>query len=242
MKKITCLIVDDEPLALDLLESYIQKTPFLELKGKCSSAVEAMESLMNDPVELLFMDIQMPELNGLKLAHAVPKRTKVIFCTAFKEYALEGFKADALDYLVKPFDYDTFLKAAEKAKTWFEMSYGKSGVGEGKSSEPEFFFVKSDYKQRKIELDDILYFEGLKDYVKIWVKNEKLPILTLMTLKKIAAELPKRRFMRVHRSYIVALDKIQMIERGQIVIDKARITVADPYKDEFQAFLDSNRI
>ncbi|MEP4534007.1 MAG: LytTR family DNA-binding domain-containing protein [Cyclobacteriaceae bacterium] len=236
--KITCIIVDDEPMALNLVESYVEKTPFLELKQKCSSAIEAMEFLKNEPVDLLFLDIQMPDLTGLEFSKMLPKDSRVIFTTAFDQYALEGFKVDALDYLLKPFDYAEFLAAANKANTWFELVKGKNQPIV--SDEKEFLFVKSEYKQLRIRLTDVLYFEGLKDYIKIWLKDNPKPILTLMSLKKLEDELPQSKFMRVHRSFIVALDNIEVIERHQIIINKQRITVSEQYKPNFLAFVNNN--
>ncbi|MEP0365593.1 MAG: LytTR family DNA-binding domain-containing protein [Cyclobacteriaceae bacterium] len=236
--KITCIIVDDEPMALNLVESYVEKTPFLELKQKCSSAIEAMEFLKNEPVDLLFLDIQMPDLTGLEFSKMLPKDSRVIFTTAFDQYALEGFKVDALDYLLKPFDYAEFLAAANKANTWFELVKGKNQPIV--SDEKEFLFVKSEYKQLRIRLTDVLYFEGLKDYIKIWLKDNPKPILTLMSLKKLEDELPQSKFMRVHRSFIVALDNIEVIERHQIIINKQRITVSEQYKPHFLAFVNNN--
>ncbi|MBB5268290.1 DNA-binding LytR/AlgR family response regulator [Algibacter amylolyticus] len=238
--KITCVIVDDEPMALNLVENYVQKTPFLELKQKCSSAIEAMEFLKNAPVDLLFLDIQMPDLTGLEFSKMLPKETRVVFTTAFDQYALEGFKVEALDYLLKPFDYAEFLAAANKANTWFELKKGKQQnvVSEAK----EFLFVKSEYKQLRIKLADVLYFEGLKDYIKIWLKDNPKPILTLMSLKSLEAELPETQFMRVHRSFIVALKNIDVIERSQIIINKQRITVSEQYKPKFLEFINSNSL
>lgn len=236
--KITCIIVDDEPMALNLVESYVEKTPFLELKQKCSSAIEAMEFLKNEPVDLLFLDIQMPDLTGIEFSKMLPKSSRVIFTTAFDQYALEGFKVDALDYLLKPFDYAEFLAAANKANTWFELVKGKNQPIV--SDEKEFLFVKSEYKQLRIRLTNVLYFEGLKDYIKIWLKDNPKPILTLMSLKKLEDELPQSKFMRVHRSFIVALDNIEVIERHQIIINNQRITVSEQYKPNFLAFVNNN--
>ena len=201
--KITCVIVDDEPMALNLVESYVEKTPFLDLKQKCSSAIEAMEFIKNNPVDLLFLDIQMPDLTGIEFSKMLPKETRVIFTTAFDHYALEGFKVEAIDYLLKPFDYAEFLAAANKAATWFELVKGKKQSV--LSEEKEFLFVKSEYKQLRIKLADVLYFEGLKDYIKIWLKDNPKAILTLMSLKSLEEELPETQFMRVHRSFIVSL-------------------------------------
>lgn len=238
--KITCVIVDDEPMALNLVESYVEKTPFLELKSKCSSAIEAMEFLKTTPVDLVFLDIQMPDLTGIEFSKMLPKDTRVIFTTAFDQYALEGFKVEALDYLLKPFDYAEFLVAANKASTWFSLVKGKQELVI--SDEKEFLFVKSEYKQLRIKLADVLYFEGLKDYIKIWLKDNPKAILTLMSLKSLEEELPETQFMRVHRSYIVSLKYIEVIERSQIIINTHRITVSDHYKPKFLEFINRNSL
>ncbi|WP_216785565.1 LytTR family DNA-binding domain-containing protein [Cellulophaga sp. HaHaR_3_176] len=238
--KITCVIVDDEPMALNLVESYVEKTPFLELKQKCSSAIEAMEFIKEQSVDLLFLDIQMPDLTGIEFSKMLPKETRVVFTTAFDQYALEGFKVEALDYLLKPFDYAEFLGAANKANAWFSLVKGKqqSIVSEKK----EFIFVKSEYKQLRIKLADVLYFEGLKDYIKIWLKDNSKPILTLMSLKSLQEELPESEFLRVHRSFIVSLKNIEEIERSQIIINNQRITVSEQYKPAFTAYINSNSL
>ncbi|MGB5418239.1 LytR/AlgR family response regulator transcription factor [Algibacter sp.] len=239
-QKITCIIVDDEPMALNLVESYVKKTPFLVLKKKCSSAIEAMEFVKANPIDLLFLDIQMPDLTGLEFSKMLPKETRVIFTTAFDQYALEGFKVEALDYLLKPFDYAEFLTAANKANTWFELVKGKQQTL--LSEEKEFLFVKSEYKQLRIKLADVLYFEGLKDYIKIWLKDNPKAILTLMSLKTLEEELPETQFMRVHRSFIVSLKNIDVIERSQIIINKQRITVSENYKPKFLEFINNNSL
>ena len=238
--KITCIIVDDEPLALNLVENYVEKTPFLLLKKKCSSAIEAMEFIENESVDLLFLDIQMPDLTGIEFSRMLSKKTRVIFTTAFDQYALEGFKVEALDYLLKPFDYAEFLAAANKASTWFNLVKGKKQVL--LSEEKEFIFVKSDYKQMRIKLADVLYFEGLKDYIKIWLKDNPKPILTLMSLKSFQEELTETQFLRVHRSFIVSLNNIELIERSQIIINNQRITVSEQYKQKFMEFVNRNSL
>ena len=238
--KITCVIVDDEPMALNLVETYVKKTPFLVLKEKCSSAIEAMEFIKTEPVDLLFLDIQMPDLTGIEFSKMLPKETRVIFTTAFDQYALEGFKVEALDYLLKPFDYAEFLAAANKASNWFSLVKGKSKTKV--SEEKEFLFVKSEYKQLKINLDEVLYFEGLKDYIKIWLKGQPKAILTLMNLKSLEEELPKDKFMRVHRSFIVSLQAIDVIERSQIIIRDQRITVSENYKPDFLDYIAKNSL
>ena len=237
--KISCLIVDDEPMALNLVESYVLKTTFLHLVKKCSSGIQALAYLDEERVDLIFLDIQMPDLTGLQLAKVLPKSTRIIFTTAFDQYAIDGFKAQALDYLLKPFDYAEFLGAANKAKEYFDLigNQGKKG-----SAEKDFIFVKSEYRQLKIELKDILYIESLKDYVKIYLKEISKPILTIMSLKVLEEELDKDRFMRVHRSFIVALYNIDVIERSQIVINKQRITISDQYKANFLEFVANNSL
>ncbi|WP_216352835.1 LytR/AlgR family response regulator transcription factor [Cellulophaga omnivescoria] len=238
--KITCVIVDDEPMALNLVESYVNKTPFLSLKAKCNSAIEAMEFIKEQPVDLLFLDIQMPDLSGIEFSKMLPKNTRVVFTTAFDQYALEGFKVEALDYLLKPFDYAEFLVAANKASTWFSLI--KEKKQSNVSNQKEFLFVKSEYKQLRIKLADVLYFEGLKDYIKIWLKNNPKPILTLMSLKSLEEELPETNFMRVHRSFIVSLKNIDVIERSQIIINDQRITVSEQYKPRFLEFITNNSL
>lgn len=226
-----CAIVDDEPLALSLLESYVNKTPFLELAGKYSSAVQAMKELSGKHVDLLFLDIQMPELNGLEFSKMVDPNTRIIFTTAFGQYAIDGYKVNALDYLLKPISYVDFLQAANKAVQWFELL-------QQPKEEIQSIFVKSDYKLVQIELKKILYIEGLKDYIKIYEEDSAKPILSLMSMKAMEELLPSSRFMRVHRSYIVQKDKIRIIDRGRIVFGKNYIPISDSYKQAFQDFLD----
>lgn len=233
------MIVDDEPMALNLVENYVLKTPFLQLVQKCNSGLEALSYLNEEKVDLIFLDIQMPDLTGLQLAKVLPKSTRIIFTTAFDQYAIEGFKVEALDYLLKPFDYSEFLSASNKAREWFELIQNQE---KATPKNTEFLFVKSEYKQIKIILNDVLYFEGLKDYIKIWLKNNSKPILTLMSLKTLEEELSSDKFMRVHRSFIVALDNIDTIERSQIVINKQRITVSDQYKQQFSDFITRNSL
>lgn len=238
--KIACLIVDDEPMALSLMEDYVAKIPFLELKGKCSNAFQALEKIHEEKIDVLFLDIQMPELNGIELSRTISKNTRVVFTTAFDQYALDGFKVDALDYLLKPYNFEEFYNAALKAKEWFDLVAHASTVDQ--KEETEYIFIRSDYKQLKIMLDDILYIEGLKDYVKIWLENEDRPVLTHSSLKKLEEELPSNKFMRVHRSFIIALDKIEAIERSQAIINKQYIPVADQFKQKFQDFIGRNSL
>ena len=235
MKKISCLIVDDEPLALKLVEGYVNKTPFLELKGTCASAIEAMGFLENEAIDLLFLDIQMPDLNGIEFSKMLKKGPRVIFTTAFEQYALQGYKVDALDYLLKPFNYEEFLKAALKAKDWFLISE----QAKQKDNQLKEIFVKSEYKLVKITLDEVLFFEGLKDYVKIHFDNQEKAVMSLMSLKTLEEQLPESQFLRVHRSFIVNLSRIETIERSRIIFGKNMIPVADNYKEKFQQFIAS---
>jgi two-component system, LytTR family, response regulator len=229
---IRCLLVDDEPLALDLLEGYVAKTPSMQLAGRCSSAFQAMEMLEKTEVDLMFLDIQMPGLTGLEFTRSLSSGPKVIFTTAFEQYALEGFKVNALDYLLKPVSYPEFLNSVNKAKRWFDQTE-KATSPETRNS----IFVKSDYKLVQVEFSSILYIEGLKDYVKIHLEGIDKSILSLMSMKSFEENLPEARFMRVHRSFIVNLDKIHTIERNRIVFGKEYIPISENYKENFQRFV-----
>ena len=236
------MVVDDEPLAAQLLGDYVRQTPFLSLEGICSSAVEAFSMWQEHPADLLFLDIQMPQMNGLELSRTLGERSRVIFTTAFEQYALEGFRADALDYLLKPISYADFLTAANKAFEWFELKRRSVGKPSPAEAGPGSIFVKTEYRLRQIELDKILYIEGLKDYVKIYVEDEPRPVLSLISLKTLEEQLPAERFVRVHRSYIVQPSKIRIIERGRIVFGKTYIPVSDGYKEAFYAFLEARSL
>jgi len=239
---LTCAIIDDEPLAISLLESYVNKTPFLELKGTYNSALNALSILTNEPVDLLFLDIQMPELSGLEFSHILETDTRIIFTTAFDQYALDSYKVNALDYLLKPISYADFLKSSNKALQWYEMAR-KSPVKPSientatEKEEMESIFIKTEYKLVQVELSKILYIEGLKDYVKIYIDGEQRPILSLMSMKTMEEQLPSNRFIRVHRSFIVQPEKIKVIERNRIVFGKEYIPISDSYKDKFYEFL-----
>lgn len=240
---LTCAIIDDEPLAISLLESYVNKTPFLELKGKYSSAVNALPVLTNSPVDLLFLDIQMPELSGLEFSRILDADTRIIFTTAFNQYALDSYKVNALDYLMKPISYPDFLASVNKAVQWYEMVRKVSVNPLKNEDEPdekeeiESIFIKTEYKLLQVELRKILYIEGLKDYVKIFVEDEPHPVLSLMSMKSLEEMLPANRFIRVHRSFIVQPEKIKVIERNRIVFGKEYIPISDSYKDKFYEFL-----
>ncbi|MCL3852390.1 MULTISPECIES: LytTR family DNA-binding domain-containing protein [Parabacteroides] len=240
--KLTCAIIDDEPLAISLLESYVNKTPFLCLAGKYNSAVNALPILSKEPVDLLLLDIQMPELSGMEFSRILEADTRIIFTTAFSQYALDSYKVNALDYLLKPISYPDFLKSANKALQWYELLRNNTmepavvpPVQE--KNEIESIFIKTEYKLMQIELRKILYIEGLKDYVKIFVEGEPHPILSLVSMKTMEDMLPANRFIRVHRSFIVQPEKIKVIERNRIVFGKEYIPISDNYKQKFMEFL-----
>jgi two-component system LytT family response regulator len=235
--KLKCIAIDDEPLALQQVAAYVQKMPYLELVGQCSSAFQALELLETQPVDLMFVDINMPDLNGLEFVKSLTQKPLLIFTTAYSEYALEGFKVDALDYLLKPFSFSEFSKAAGKAHTQFELM---QNAPEKLESYDEFLFIKSEYKLLRVNLDDIEFIEGMKEYVRIHITGQK-PIMTLLSMKSLEEKLPSGKFMRVHRSYIVNLEKVTTVERMTIVFgDKHRIPISDNYKEKFQAFLDKS--
>lgn len=248
--KLTCAIIDDEPLAISLLESYVNKTPFLSLAGKYNSAVNALPILSKEPVDLLFLDIQMPELSGMEFSRILEANTRIIFTTAFGQYALDSYKVNALDYLLKPISYPDFLKSANKALQWYELvrkenaneaahedEAGTDGLRAASVTEFESIFIKTEYKLMQVDLHKILYIEGLKDYVKIFVEDEPHPILSLMSMKSLEEMLPASRFVRVHRSFIVQPEKIKVIERNRIVFGKEYIPISDNYKQKFMEFL-----
>ncbi|HJG76383.1 LytR/AlgR family response regulator transcription factor [Phocaeicola barnesiae] len=240
-----CALVDDEPLALSLLESYVRKTDSLELCGSYSSAIQAMKSLPEHPVDLLFLDIQMPELNGLEFSRMVSDNTRIIFTTAFEQYAIDGYRVNALDYLLKPISYNDFIEAVNKALQWFELrkkAETPDSVQTSLLTDSNHIYVKSDYKIVQIELDKILYIEGLKDYIKIYTEDNPRPILSLTSMKTMEEKLPSNRFIRVHRSYIVQKQKIKIIDKGRIVFGKEYIPVSDSYKQELQNYVNEHII
>lgn len=232
--KIRCAIVDDEPLAVNLLKSYVEKTPFLELIKCYNSAISAKAGLEEEPVDLLFLDIQMPELSGIEFAKMVDEDTRIIFTTAFSQYAVEGFKANAIDYLLKPISYDDFLKAAEKAQGVLQKK-------EEKKPNREFMFVKSEYRVVRIDISKITYIEGLKDYVKIYQEDKPKPVLTLMSMKALEDFLPEG-FRRVHRSYIVQLSKMEVIERSRILFGNNDVPISDSNREFIQQYINENSI
>jgi DNA-binding LytR/AlgR family response regulator len=236
--KISCIAIDDEPLAVKKISAYIQKTPFLELVAECRSAFEAMEIIRNRPVQLLFIDINMPDLNGLEFVKSLTEKPYVVFTTAYSEYAVEGFQVDAADYLLKPITYSSFLKAAGKVKNLIDLT--ANSHKESIRATVSHLFVKSDYKLIRIELDDIKYVESQHEYIKFHLINSA-PVMTQLSMKAIEEQLPSDRFMRVHRSFIVNLKRISVIERNRIVFDgNVYIPVSDQYKEKFQDYIDGN--
>jgi two-component system LytT family response regulator len=233
--KIKCLAIDDEPLALKQIGAYIAKTPFFETVALCSGALEALQNVQNGEVDLMFVDINMPDLNGMDFVKSLEKKIPVIFTTAYSEYAIEGFQVDALDYLLKPISYAQFLKSANKAKTWFDLNTKTPEILQPTN---DYLFVKAEHRLIRIHLADIKYIEGSNEYIVIHLLKEK-PVTTLMRMKNIESELPENLFMRVHRSFIVNLAQVKVIERNRIIFDeKIYIPIGDQYKENFQKFLD----
>ncbi len=234
---ISCMIVDDEPLAVKLLESFVAKTPELELLGSFTDSVEAINAIKEQQPNLLFLDIQMPDLNGMELAHMIPSETRVIFTTAFKEYAFESYEVKALDFLLKPIRYNKFMESVEKAREWFTVqeSAPSANITSAKS-----VFLKVDGEYQQIAFSQILYVCGMKDYVMFHLEDVRKPLITHLTMKSVEDMLPSQQFMRVNRSYIVALDKIRKVDRNDcIYIGDEIIHVTDAFKDTFNQFLQS---
>ncbi len=232
-----CIAIDDEPLALGQIKSYIERIPFLELVNACQSAVEAMECVSKGNIDLMFVDINMPDLNGLDFVKSLNPCPMVVFTTAYSEYAIEGFKVDAIDYLLKPFGYADLLKAANKALK--QSGTMKAEPDSDIREDGDYIFVKADYKIVRIRIKDIKYVESMSEYVRIYVEGEPKPVITLLTMRKLEDALPEKEFMRVHRSYIVNLSKITEISRMRIIFDKdVYIPVGDLYKDKFNEYVE----
>jgi two-component system response regulator LytT len=235
MTKLRCIAVDDEPLALSLVCNFIEQTPFLELAGRFSSAIEALKSIHSMEIQLIFMDIQMPNLTGMELAKVLSRNRsesapRIIFTTAHNHFALESYRVDALDYLLKPFNYEEFLHAANKARDYAERSAGSAA-----DTENDSVFLKVEYKWVKVPLTDILYIEGLKDYVKVYLSMQE-PIMALTSLKNLEEKLPARQFMRLNRSCIVALSKITTVTRTAVQINEIVVPIGENYRDVFGQF------
>ncbi len=246
---IRCLVVDDEPLAIDILKDYISKTPFLQLVNTYRNPIEALQAVQSGDIDLVFLDVQMPELTGIQFLKIANGKCKVILTTAYQEYALEGFELNVVDYLLKPIAFDRFYRAAQKAQELLGLSQALPN-GNLHSALPEiaakpsigndFIFVKTEHKIQKIYLNDILYIEGLKDYISIFTKSER--VITLQSMKKMEETLPGYHFIRVHKSYIIALDKIESIERSRISIADKLIPVGDTYRDDFFKLIENKNI
>lgn len=226
-----CLIVDDEPLAQQLMEEFAGRIPFLEVVGKCSSATEAIEVLRTKTIDLILLDIHMPRLSGLDFISSLNNPPQFILVTAYSEYALQGFNVNATDYLMKPVPFERFLKAVTKA---YELYALRSKPGQDKNNTSgRFMLVKSGYQTVKILFDSISYIEGLKDYVKIYTEGKK-PVLSLLTMKGLAETLPSDKFLRIHKSFIVAIDRISTISRNRVMIGEKWIPVGENYRDAFR--------
>ncbi|MBR5657018.1 MAG: DNA-binding response regulator [Prevotella sp.] len=234
MRPLTCMIVDDEPLAVLLLESYVEKTPDLQLLASFTDSITAINAVKEQKPDLLFLDIQMPNIDGMELAHSLPEETRVVFTTAFKEYAFESYEVNALDFLLKPIRYNKFLAAVEKARKLHQQP------SVAQSQQPNTVFIRVDGEWRNIVIDQIVYVSGMKDYVLFYLDGEKKPLISHLTMKAVEEMLPSDKFMRIHRSYIIAVDKIQKVDRNDCVyIGEEIIHVPDGYQQTFRNFLET---
>lgn len=240
---IKCLIIDDEPLAVAQLEKYVGRVPFLECIASCNSAVEALEVLAGGNVDVMFVDINMPDINGMQLVRSLSNPPMVVFTTAYPEYAVEGFKVSAVDYLLKPIGFDDFLKAANKVNEMYTLRSGSASLAEPLPTDTgvcgDSLFVKSDYRILRVPIDSIVYVESMSEYVRIYVDGQQKPIISLLSMKKIEEALPVESFMRVHRSYIVNLNRIREVAKMRIVYDgDVYVPIGDMYKDMFFEYID----
>lgn len=239
MTILKCIAVDDEPLALKLVQTFISQTPFLELSASCDNAVEAMTLIKEKQPDLVFLDINMPNLTGMELARLLQEQPgftpKIVFTTAYNHYAIEGYRVNAVDYLLKPFSYEEFLRAANKV---LQITEESSNHFQTVSADDEFIFLKVEYQWVRISLKDILYIESLKDYVKVHLDDSQKTVLSLISLKALEEKLPSSKFMRIHRSFIVCLDKINAISKNSVFIGKTEITVGEQYKETFKTIVD----
>ena len=239
---ITCIAVDDEPLALKQLTGYIKRTPFLQLSGEFLSATEASDFLKDHSVDLIVTDINMQDVNGMQFVKNLDNPPLVIFSTAYEEYAVESFKIDAIDYLLKPYGYNDFLKAATKVRQYIEWREAAAQVGNDSSADDNFIFVRADNQSVKVMFDSILYVEAMSEYIKIHFKEGK-PVMTFMSVKLMSESLPANLFMRIHRSYIIALDSIAMVRRGEVELtDGTVLPISASYKDDLQKFIDEKSV
>ena len=250
MRNLRCIVVDDEPLAVKMLEGYVARTPFLELEASFNDPVEALSAIRERKPDLAFLDIQMPDLDGMELSRMIPADTRIIFTTAFKQYAFESYEVSALDFLLKPIRYQKFLEAAEKAREWFALKEAASAApaaavapAAAPAAAPSSTFFKVDGALRKVEFSDILYVEGMKDYVMVFLASQKQPLVTHVTMKGMEEMLPEGQFMRIHRSFIIALDKIASVSAtGDVKVGDRLLHVSDAYRDVFDAYLREHSI
>ena len=246
MTSLRCFVVDDEPLAVKMLENFIARTPFLELTASFTDPVLALSEMRTQAPDLVFLDIQMPDLSGMELSRMVPAGTRIIFTTAFKQYAFESYEVSALDFLLKPIRYQKFLEAAEKAREWFSLKEAATAAAAPAAPAPEAktsTFFKVDGSLRKVEYDDILFVEGMKDYVMVFLASQKQPLVTHVTMKGMEEMLPAGQFMRIHRSFIVALDKVASVSgTGDVKVGDRLLHVSDAYREAFDAYLREHSI
>ena len=241
MNALRCIVVDDEPLAVRMLENFISRTPFLDLEASYTDPVQALSEIRNKAPQLVFLDIQMPDLDGMELSRMLPHGTRVIFTTAFKQYAFESYEVSALDFLLKPIRYQKFLEAAEKAREWFSLQ--ESARVEPAQPEKTAIFVKVDGDLLRVELDDILYVEGMKDYVMLHLASRRQPLITHLTMKAAEEMLPRAGFMRIHRSFIVSLAQVTSVSpSGDVKVGGTLLHVSDGYRKDFDAYLSGLRI
>ena len=233
---IRCLAIDDEPLALKQLVTYIQKVPFLELAAQCQSALEARTFLGNDTVDAIFCDINMPDLNGMDFVKSLVVPPLIVFTTAYSEYAVEGFRVNAVDYLLKPFGLQEFQRAAQRLR---ERMEGTRVVEENPTHQTDTLFFKTDYRIVNVNISDIRYIEAMSEYLKVWLDSQPKPIVTFLSMKKMEELLPDS-FMRIHRSYIVNLTKIQEVNKNRVIMDsETYLPIGDLYKESFQRYLNT---
>ena len=249
---IRCIAIDDEPLALQQIAAYIGKIPGLQLVAQCQSAIEARQFLEQDTVDVIFCDINMPDLNGMDFVKSLTMPPRIVFTTAYADYAVEGFKVNAVDYLLKPYDMQDFLRAANRLKDRLAVPVVSSPaasaaapsalVPQPSALDADVLFLKTDYRIVKVHIPDIRYIEAMSEYLKVWLRGEQKPIITLLSMKKIEERLPKN-FMRIHRSYIINLDDIQEVNKNRIIMDSdTYLPIGDMYKDTFQQYLDTKFI
>ena len=244
MNPLRCFVVDDEPLAVRMLENFIARTPFLELAASYTDPVQALSDIRTQAPQLVFLDIQMPDLSGMELSRMIPADTRIIFTTAFKQYAFESYEVSALDFLLKPIRYQKFLEAAEKAREWFSLKEAASTPPPAVAAdERTSTFFKVDGDLRKVEFSDILFVEGMKDYVMVYLASQKQPLVTHVTMKGMEEMLPAGRFMRIHRSFIVALDQVASVSpTGDVKVGDRLLHVSDAYREAFDAYLREHSI